>query len=319
MTMSELAKLAGVSQSTVSLVLNGKANGRIAQKRQKEILDLAKKHNFRANLAAKGLRDKKSYMIGILLPSPSNYFYGDMVSNLQHLLSKTPYAATYAFWEDSEGARRAAQNILSRQVDAIVTCEPRYIPDDLGIPVVSFHAPDKRFDYVGCNPEEVINTCLDYLLKLGHRQISYIGYSTDARSKAFVNIATKRAIISPEIIYPSCDGAEGGVEGLVQILKQAPDSTAILTHDDATALGAMRKAWELGIKIPDDLSIIGFDDIRQARYNTPSLTSIRLSDTKSLASIILDTIFNRFKDKSAPRKTFLIKPQIITRESCCQI
>jgi LacI family transcriptional regulator, galactose operon repressor len=281
------------------------------------IINTARKFNYHSNLAAKALSTNKSYTIGILLPSTKNYYYADMVAVIQHYLSLTNYTPVFVFWEKDKKKLAAVEHILSRQVDAIITCEPEYLPDNLNIPVVSFHNFDKRFNFVGCNPQEVIKISLEYLVSLGHRRISYIGYTADVRSKEFVKLAPQYGIESSSIINLPYDDIDAGMEGLTEILRRDINPTAIMTHSDATAFGVMRRAWELNKKIPDDFSLMGFGNIRHASYCTPSLTSIGQSyDMESYIEVILKVVFDRLKDNSLPRQKYFCRPRLCIHESC---
>ena len=318
-TLQHIADHCGFSKSMVAQVIRN-PEGCLAKAQTKSIiLDTAKKFNYRSNMIAKGLSLQKSYTIGVLLPALSNDFYSDMIAEIQHLLSTTDYSPVFSFWETEEGIQKAVDNILSRQVDAIITCEPSYIPDNLDIPVVSYYNQDDRFDFVGYNASNAIKDCLTYLIKLGHKKIGYIGIPTDQRFKAF-----QMHMKDMELEYCSewvvCNRNLGtflaGTQAFTQIWQNKTQPTAILTINDAVAIGAIRKAWEIGIKIPEKLSIIGFDDTPQANFCIPSLTSVNISSKKSVASTLLQMVFSRLKGTHVNRKVTILEHQLIIRESC---
>lgn len=316
-TLQDIADHCGFSKSMVAQVMRNPEGSSAKSKTKSIIINTAQKFNYRSNLAAKALSTNKSYTIGVLLPSTKNYYYADMVAVTQHSLSATNYTPVFAFWENDEKKLAVVEHILSRQVDAIITCEPGYLPDNLNIPVVSFANFDKRFDFVGVNPQEVIKISMEYLLSLGHRKIGYIGYATDARGKEFAKLAPQYGIESSGIINLPYDDIDAGIEGFTEILKRNVNITAIITHSDATAFGVMRRAWELNKKIPDDFSLMGFGNIRHAGYCTPGLTSIGHDyDMESYIALILKVIFDRFKDNSLPRQKYFCEPRLCIRESC---
>lgn len=316
-TLQDIANHCGFSKSMVAQVMRNPEGSSAKSSTKSIILSTARKFNYHSNLVAKALSTSKSYTIGVLLPSTKNYYYADMVAVIQHSLSVTNYTPVFAFWENDGKKLAVVEHILSRQVDAIITCEPGYLPDNLNIPVVSFHNFDKRFDFVGCDPEEVIKISLEYIVSLGHRKISYIGYVTDARSKAFVKLAPQYGIESSGMINLLYDDIDAGMEGLTEILRRNINTTAIMTHSDATSLGVMRRAWELNKKIPDDFSLMGFGNIRHANYCTPSLTSIGQDyDMESYIEVILKVVFERLEDNSLPRQKYFCEPRLCIRESC---
>ena len=319
-TLQDIADHCGFSKSMVAQVMRDPVGSSAKANTKSIILNTAKKFNYHSNLAAKALSTNKSYTIGVLLPSTKNYYYADMVAVIQHSLSATNYTPIFAFWENDEKKLAVVEHILSRQVDAIITCEPGYLPDNLSIPVVSFHNFDERFDFVGWDPKKVIKLSLEYLLSLGHRQIGYIGYITDARSKEFAKLAPQYGIDTSGIINLPYDDIDAGMEGFSEILKKDINITAIMSHSDATAFGVMRRAWELNKKIPDDFSLMGSGNIRHASYCTPSLTSIGHSDDiESYTEVILRIVFDRLKDNSLPKVKYFCKPQLFIRESCSKL
>ncbi|MFA6817142.1 MAG: LacI family DNA-binding transcriptional regulator [Lentisphaeria bacterium] len=317
-TLQDIATHCGFSKSMVAKVLKNPEECSAKLKTKTTILNIAKKLNYRSNMVARGLSLQKSYTIGVLLPSSSNIFYGNMVAEIQHLLSLTDYAPVFAFWETIEGIQKAIDNILSRQVDAIITCEPSYLPDNLDIPVVSYYNHDDRFDFVGYNCYEVIKDCLVYLMKQGHKRITYIGNPEDRRFKAFQTNMKKFGLdYSPEkLIYDvSLSEFLMGSKFFSEIVKSKTHPTAIIAHNDSVAIGLMRKALISGMKIPEELSIIGFDDTLLAKFYTPSLSSIKVSTKKSIAAILLETVFARLNDKNISKKIILLNHKLIIRES----
>lgn len=319
-TLQDIANYCGFSKSMVAQVMRDPKGSSAKLETKTLIMDTARKFNYRSNFVAKALSTNKSYTIGVLLPSTKNYYYADMVALIQHSLNKTDYMPVFSFWESDEKQAVVVEHILSRQVDAIITCEPGYLPDNLNIPVLSFHKFDKRFDFVGCAPEEVIKISLEYLLSLGHRKIGYIGFATDARGEAFIKLAPQYGISPSSIVKLPYDDITAGIEGFNEILKRDLKVTAIMTHSDATALGVMRRAWELNKKIPEDFSLMGFGNIRHAAYCTPCLTSIGQDyNMESYVETILKFVFERLKDNSLPVRKHFCEPRLCIRESCGKI
>lgn len=320
-TIMDIAHDCGLSKSTVGYALNSSTKDKVSLAKRKLIHETALKLGYQTNIIARGLSSQKSYTIGVLLPSPLDNFYAYMVAKIQHLLIETDYSPLFAFWEKAEDRRKAFDNILSRRVDAVITCEPSYLPDDIKIPVVSYSNNDRRFDYVGYCPEKATKIRLDYLMDLGHTKIAYIGRQNCLRSRVFHRLVKEYGIVNipewnqgPEL--REMDVFSGGGISLEKIWKQKERPSAIIAHCDAVAIGAIRKAWELGIKIPDDLSIIGFDDILHARYCTPALTTAGCEDVNIIAEVMVETILDRLKDKTLTRIEHIIQPKLIIRESC---
>jgi LacI family transcriptional regulator len=321
--MNDIARELNISQSTVSRVLTGKEKGRVSTKKAELIKKTAFDMGYQINLAAVGLRNRKSYTIGILLPSPRDVFVGKVVADLQHLISDTEYIATFAYWETLEEAGKSAKNILSRQVDAIITCEPGFLPDNLQIPVVAYGSKDNRFDYVGYNYEQSLRLRIDYLKELGHLEIAYLGeFQKSSWTGNFGKILKeygfphRKRHLEPMGNYFESGWTERLMNNFDLLWEDKHRPTAIIAQNDASAILILRRAWERGIKIPEELSVIGIDNIPQGATSIPSLTTVDKFDNISVAETILKNIFSRIKDPHLPLRNYIARSKLIKRESC---
>ena len=322
-TMADIAARLSISQSTVSRVLNGKDNGRVSKDKAAKIKDAAQRLGYQTNMAAVGLRKRKTYTIGILLPSPRDSFVGEVVADLQHLISNTRYIATFAFWESMEEAEKSACNILSRQVDAIITCEPRFIPDNLDIPVIAYGSRDCRFDYVGYDYEQSMRLRIGYLTALGHREIAYLGeFQETARHGVFRKILKEHNLnyrnrhLQPLGNYFEPDWPEKLVDNFDRLWDSPTRPTAIIARNDASAILLLHRAWERGISIPAELSIIGIDNIPQSAHCIPPLTTVDKYNGMSVAKKIFEYLFSRLDNIDLPLRDCNAQGKLIERESC---
>ncbi len=322
-TMTDIARRLRTAQSTVSRVLNGKDRGRVSPRMAEQIRNAARDMGYQVNLAAVGLRTMKSFTIGILLPSPLDSSVGKLVADLQHQISRTSYTANFAFWETMAGAEASAKNMLSKRVDAIITCEPEFLPDDVGVPVVSYVSFDKRFDFVGFDGEESLCLCLDHLWELGHRDIDYAGGFNRIRANGKLRKMIARRGLPP---LPEWKTTTSNVfeanwrtnlqQSFERMWSRARRPTAILAQNDATAIEILRKAWELGIRVPGELSVIGMGNIPMAGSCTPGLTTVDNFAEIPVAEIILAHLFDRLANPELPLRKYLARPKLIKRESC---
>ncbi|MHC4874443.1 MAG: LacI family DNA-binding transcriptional regulator [Planctomycetota bacterium] len=322
-TMTDIARKLKLSQSTISRVLNGKDNGRVSKEKAELIKKTADEMGYQINLAAVGLRKQKSYTIGILLPSPKDSYYGKMVAELQHLISQTKYVATFAFWETQEEAERAAKHILSRQVDAIITCEPKFLPDNISTPVASYGNFNNRFDAVSIDFEHSYRLRINYLVELGHKSIAYVGDIHDSeREKTFLKIINEKGLSYPWKIkgfsgrFYERDWEKRIMDCFDTLWKSSQHPTAVLTQNDVTAMLVLRRAWELGIKVPEDLSVIGVDNIPQSETCIPALTTVNKFSQESVAELLLDKVLKRIENKNIPIDNQIIQGELVIRESC---
>ena len=315
-TMVDIARELEISQSTVSRVLNGKDYCRVSQEKAELIRKTAREMGYQVNLAAVGLRKRQSYAIGALLPSPRDSFYGELAAELQELLRPTEYIATFAFWKTLDEAEKATRQILSRHPAAVITCEPGFLPDGLTIPVVSYYNSDERFDFIGYDHEAVVRSCVDYLRELGHRDIAYIGGACKGslRCLAFPQAMRDAGLPNGESSWEEGRSPEEGFERLWAGERRP---TAILAHNDSAAFRVIRRAWQRGVCVPDDLSVIGFDDIPQCAVYIPALTTVR--STVSTAELLLGSVFARLADSGLPRQCRIVKSELVRRESCAPL
>jgi len=227
---------------------------------------------------------------------------------------------SFALWDDTDGQKRAAEMILSQQLDGLITIEPAVLPDDLPFSVVTYYNRDLRFDGVIHDFPHALSSMFDYFLALGHRRIAHIsGGLRDIRTISFMkNIQEKSLPWSPDWFFSgsfSGDNFALGYHGMRAILGASALPTALFAHDDQTALGAIRCAVEAGLKVPDDISVIGYDNIPASAYSIPSLSTFGQPENISCANLLWDCLLRRIRNPKAPRKEYLLKSVLIERES----
>lgn len=320
-TIIDVAREVGLSPTTVSCVLRGSAKGKVAPKTQLVIESAARKLGYRANIAARRLRNQKSYSIGILLASPASSFRAELIGKLQSLLMQRGYTGVFSFWDNAGDIEKATTSVLAESLDGIITCEPEYIPDNLDIPVVSYYNYDRRFDCVRHDFKEVVDRFFEYVMGLGHRKLGYIGLRHDPRYGEFIRGLKKRNLFcEPEWIYISSfrgNEYEIGYYGIENIFGSGNGDkpSALLLHNDNGVIGALKKAHELGIEVPGKLSVVGFDNISQATYHVPSITTFGGDKSESTANLLVELLFNRMKNPDAPCQIRKIETKLIERES----
>ena len=328
-TTKDIALLAGVSQTAVSAVLSGQGRQRrISETTSRKILDTAKRLGYRRNLAAQELRRGKSSAIGILLPVPVNNIYSNLTGALGPLLEERGYLSTFAFWEDDfKGQIRAAESIFCRCPSGIITVEPRHIPSEMNIPVVSLITSDLRFDVVDFDGEDIISQVIEHLYQLGHRRIAYpycvvepahYGNHPAYFAKELIDrgLSTQwmwtldsLAVMTP----PNLPILANLVANWYESVKTRP--TAIVLPNDMLAIHFMCEMARRGYHLPEDLSVTGCDNIPFTEVVTPTLTSFGERPDDSLAECLVDSLLQRMADPEAPRRIRRVKRRLIERES----
>ena len=317
--MKELASLAGVSQTTVSLVLNGKADGRIARVKQEKVRELAKQYNYRPNLSAKSLRQQKQYTIGVSMPMPVNTGYSDMLSLVQEKLAERGYMALFSFWKTVEGIEKAFESIFLHNVDGIIAWDYHECLAREKIPAVIYGAEIPGFDAVMQDYAFSSKTTVKYLLELGHVEIGYLGPLEDPRAEFLrQNLEEARLPVREEWFIPAKGTLPGGNDAMPEFLSPKKHPTALVAQNDSIAAGAMFCAIRSGIRIPEDLSVIGFNNTVTAAFTLPPLTTFN-THTNDLADALVDLLMKRLETPDMPVQVSKIRPELVIRESCKSI
>lgn len=283
-TSHDIAKAAGVSQTAVSLVLRGKADGNISAENQEKIRAVADRLGYRPNRAARELRSGTATSIGLLIPDVTDPFFASVLRGAQHAAAADGYSMVMLEGAlDTDWEARALEAIQSRLVASVLVCAPRgwsnTNPGNLRSKIVVVD-PGRDTDYpaVHLNVADGMRQVAAHLQELGHQRIGRLraGIPTDTfalRDAAFDEHARQWAkIVAVDAEAYSLDAAENTAR---ELLEAAP-VTAVVADTDLLAAGVYRAARTLGVRIGKDLSVTGFDDLDVARILDPELTTVRI-------------------------------------------
>ena len=280
-TIQSVADLAGVSIATVSRVLSGNEN--VREDFIDKVRDAAAKLNYTPSASAQGLAKGRNSTVGVLIPDLSNPYFPDVVKGIHNLATPSNYRLLIA---DSDGSPEDEISIIRdmlRQVDGIILVSPRMSIDDLKSlenalsPVVLINRmePGVGLPSVGVDNFSAMSELIGHLASLGHKRIAFLSgpkESWQQRERARAVLHASNFGISVEEI-PTGGSIAAGVQAL-DLAMQAK-STAAICFNDLVALGVLSRAAELGIRVPEDLSVTGFDDIEFSSFSNPPLTTIR--------------------------------------------
>lgn len=336
--LKTIAKIAGVSPSTVSRILSGK-NKRVNKKVEK-ILEIAEKLGYRKNLVAQSIRTGKTYIIGVIVSDISYSFYPEIVRGIEDELSKKNYAMIlYNSLEDPEKEKKALHNLVERQVEGVIISpiiedvNEKYFWElkEKGIPfvVIDRYYPYVNCDFVGVNDREGAYKAVKYLIECGHEKIGMVtgplntytglerfnGYK-EALLEYGIKI-DKRYIV--EGIYGSFEEVvKVGREKTEELISKADEITAIFYGTDTLAVGGMKYLEEKGIRVPEDISIIGFADLMEARIVSPPLTTVQQPKYqlgKEAAKLLLRRIEEKEKGIISKKEKIILETKIIIRKT----
>lgn len=329
-TIKQIAKKADVSIATVSRVLNN--DTRVSEETKNKVLQISNELNYRPNLLARNFVKKTSYSIGLILPDISDEFFTDIIRGVDEITYKSGY---YTMVASSHKYRTLTDAIISFSDTGLVggvilllsslTEEIKAILKESKIPFVLIGAGKKEqeFDAVTIDNYQGAFNATEYLIK--KKKFTKIAHITgpqdndDAylRKKGFIDACKKYGIaINKSYIVDGDFTIDSGYHGFIQLYGLSEKPQAIFAANDMMALGCYDAANYFNVKIPDDISLIGFDDIFISKYVNPGLTTVRvqIEEVGRTAASILISKLNGSNGKAHP--LIKIPTEVIIRGSC---
>ncbi len=328
-TLKAVADHLGLTPGTVSSVLNDAPSSRsIPQRTKNRIMAAARELNYRPNFFAQSLRKKRTYTIGVIVEEIGDAYGSGVISGIeQYLRSKNFFFLTVVHRHDPDLLQRYAQILLERGVEGFITIDMQ-LREAPSLPTVAV-AGHKAFPGVTnilLDHHHAARIALQHLVDLGHKRIAFMkgaSFSSDSESRwnAICEVAQDLKItIEPELtVQIDINDAtpQLGYPFAKQLLLRDVPFTALFAYNDLSALGAIRAFQEEGLRVPHDISIVGFDDIQGAAYNTPSLTTVR-QPLNRMGAIAAQTLLDRIENNKDEPSEIAIEPELVIRESTTQ-
>jgi DNA-binding LacI/PurR family transcriptional regulator len=326
-----LAEHLGLAPATVSLVMNGSpVADTIAPETKKLIFAAARKFNYRPNFFARCLRTRRSFTIGVLVPEVSEGYNVTVLSGVEdHLLQEGYFyfVASHRFRADL--IDEYSELFRHRSVDGlIVVCTPWQHCLPFPVATVSCHHTVKGATSIVLDHRCAAEIALQHLFRLGHRKIAFIrGQAfvpdTEVRWRAIAEVAQEMGLpIHEELVTQIEDNSPSphlGYRATQKLLASEEPFTALFAFNDICAMGAIRALHEFGLRVPEDVSVLGFDDIESAAYQTRGLTTVQ-QPLKEMGKIAAENILGRILrptrkfDDVAPAE-IVLKPKLVERET----
>ena len=326
-TIKDIAKLANVSLSTVSKALNNKPD--VSAATRKKVLEIAEKYNFIPNAFGKGLKSKTTENIGVIFcrepqPLSGNPFYSRVLEGIEAEVALNNYNLVLHLTPKSN-QKVLPKMVRQKQVDGIILVgifQKEFINTLL----------EHKTPFVMVDPKLTLDNCFQilidnehgafmatqYLIKSGHRKIGFISGDLSRLSFRQRYNGYEKALKSNNIPvnkeFIRTGGIEKGYEYVKDLLSLKDRPTAIFSTNDINAIYGFKAVQEFNLKVPDDISIIGFDDIDLAKFSTPLLTTIRVYK-EELGSIAVRTLFKIINNEADKPTTTIIPVKLIERES----
>ncbi len=330
MNITAVAKRARVSTATVSRTINGSAS--VSPKTAARVLRAVEALSFYPDTNARALGSGRSSLYGLIISDITNPFFPELVKAFEDvavehgkevLIANTNY--------DPKRMETCVSRMLQRKVDgvAIMTSEMDerlvevFSRRDIPLVFMDTARSAPGISSVNMNYHAGVLAAIDYLTSLGHRRIAFISgpmslASARTRHAAFSEALRQHHLFSePHMMQEGNHRVDGGHAAMSRILASGTRPTAVLASNDLTAIGAMGAIFEHGLRVPQDMSVVGYDDIQIAAFTNPALTTLRLPRTE-LATVAFRSLYtSRESSRATPRQgeDRLFEPELIIRQS----
>lgn len=323
-SLKKLAQHLGLNPATVSVVLNDVPGRNIPQATRDRIKAAAKELNYQPSLLARSLRNRRTLSIGILVPELGDGYHTQVMSGIgDHLIEAGYFYLSAHHRHRPDLIEEYSQMLINRGAEAII-CVDTALDHPYPVPVVAV-AGHKQIDGVTnvlLDHRFAAELTLSHLYSLGHRSIAFMRgqpYSSDSddRWNQLDQVARELHIdIDPKLVLQldrDSTSPELGYPATQRLISTKP-FTALVCFNDLAAIGAIRALQDLGLNVPGDVSVIGFDDIRAAAFHSPRLSTIR-QPMVNMGRIAAQCALNRLNGAERYREQIVVEPELMVRES----
>jgi len=325
-TLQTLARHLGLAAGTISAALNDSPAARaIPEHTKRRILDAARELNYRPNYFARSLRLQRTYTIGVIAEQIGDPYGAMVISGIEeHLRESEYFFLTVIHRHDRRVLQNYSQMLVTRGVEGFITVDTS-IKERPSLPTVAVagHAPVAGVTNLILDQKLAARLVLTHLLELGHRDIAFMKGQTASsdsatrwaaicavckelgirmRPKLIVQI--EQDLTTPQLGYPYAK----------QLLARKQPFTALFAYNDLSAIGAIWAFREAGLSVPEDISVVGFDDVPLAVFSNPSLTTIR-QPLQRMGQIAAKTLIEQIEQKAEFQSEIVIEPELVVRAS----
>ena len=328
-TIKDVATMANVTPAVVSRLLNEDPSLTILESTKQRVYEAVKKTGYRPNQMARGLRKNKSGIIGLIIVDVTNPFNGMLIRNLQKAIERLGFICLIGEGaEDSHRIKSLVDFYLEKQVECLIICtaleeDPiiEYLERfDVKYILVTRDARNSTAPYVGFNNAHGMHEAMDHLFNLGHTRIAHIAGDIlsepgQARLRAYKNALEERKIpVKDEYIVYADWKAENANACMASLLALPEHPTAVIVCNDVVAIASLSTIYDHGLRVPEDISIIGFNNIQMSAFTAPTLTTID-TPTDVLGEKVSELFRVVFSKKGSERKHILIDTKLVIRKS----
>lgn len=333
-TIWDVAKLAGVSKSTVSRVIN---KGSCSPEAKDAVLDAIDKLNYQPSCFAQNIRTQRSMTIALMIPDASNLFYTELFKSIQKIAYAHHYMVTLCDTQNSSDYEiKYAQKLINRKIDGLIygtykmdaRTQDFFVSLSESVPTVFIDYAYKRYDNISIVATEGYQSTretVNFLYQKGRRHIGYVNFSRDVEVTQLRYQGYMRGLEDCGLAYSSdivffpnsrehMDGITIGYTGAETLLSKNRKIDAIMTAADPIAIGVIKYLKQKGIKIPEDISVIGFDNNAICEIIEPTLTTIA-QPIRDLGTTAVNILMNNIQGKENNMQRIFMKGELVQRNS----
>jgi DNA-binding LacI/PurR family transcriptional regulator len=325
-TLEMVAQRVGLTKGTCSAVLNKSAASRsVPAHTQEKILAAARELNYHPSFHARNLGTRRTYMIGVVTQEIGDFYSSPIISGIECYLRQRGYFfLTVAHRHDPELLDNYSHLLLDRGVEGFITIDTTM---NCALPLPTVAVPGHR------RLKDVTNIILDHrrgawlalnhLLELGHTNIAFmkganVSPDSDDRWNCICEVAAEQGVRMPASLVVQLESDDAtpqlGYPFAKKLLARERPFTALFAYNDVSAIGSIRGFQDAGLRVPEDISVVGFDDIRIAVHNNPPLTTVR-QPLEKMGEIAARTLLKRIEDHAEWVPQIVIEPELVVRDS----
>jgi LacI family transcriptional regulator len=330
-TIRDVAREAGVSVATVSRVLND--SGPVRDATRARITEVARRLRYIPNSAARSLSTRQTHTVGVLLPDLHGEFFSEVIRGIDQVVQLQGWHLLVSSSHNERAAIEAALRVMRGRVDGLLVMSPDLdahalsanLPERLPVVLLNCEVEDAPYDSINIDNYAGAYAMMAHLLGLGHRRVALLSgpeRNHDARERLRGSQAALAAagVPCPEELVLAGDFSEAsGHAAALRLLQSGERPTALFAANDSMAIGAMSALREVGVVVPTDMSVAGFDDIPIARYVSPPLTTVRVS-IPSLGARATERLFEVLRHGGGQQRVQeLLSTELVVRGSCAAV
>jgi LacI family transcriptional regulator len=327
-SLRTLGEYLNLSPATISLVLNNAPGVRsIPQETRDRVTEAAAKFDYRPSFYARSLRKRQSFSVGVLVPELSDSYATQVLAGVEEFLIEEGYFyLTASHRRKPDLIEEYPRLLMERSVEGFIVIDT-ILEKSLSLPVVvvAGHRKIEGVTNVVLDQKRAAELALRHLYQLGHRKIAFMrggSHSSDADDRWNCLMAVARDMKIPVLselnvqLELRVSTPELGFAPTNELIDRGEDFTALVCYNDIAAIGAIRALMNHGLRVPEDVSVVGFDDIQGAAFHNPSLTTIR-QPLHEMGGVAARILLQRIRGQATFPDVVPIHPELVIRESTC--